>query len=250
MDALTVHLEGIGSWSPQWPDWDHAARVLRGEEAAAPAGKPAASVLSPGERRRAPELILLACESAAQACASARREAADLPCVFASANGDVATADAICATLASAPQELSPIRFHNSVHNAAAGYWTVATGCRAPSTAISASGGTLAAGLLEAALQALADERPVLLVACEAAAGGPLADVLHARETLGLALVLNATPGERSRARLRLRHEPAAAGDAAVVPSMRGLLRSLALGEPRLRLWSTPQSSLCVEIDA
>ena len=34
--------------------------------------------------------------------------------------------------LAADPRELSPTRFHNSVHNAPAGYWTVAAHCHAP----------------------------------------------------------------------------------------------------------------------
>lgn len=251
MEALTVYLEGIGSWSPQWPDWNHAAALLRaGQTATATADRPPASVLSPGERRRAPELILLACESAAQACAAAQRDAAELPCVFASAHGDVSTADAICATLASAPNELSPTRFHNSVHNAAVGYWTVATGCRAASTAIAAGDGTMAAGLLEAAAQALADQRPVLLVACEAWASGPLAKVLQTDATLGLGLVLNATRSERGGLRLRLHHEPQPAPAVAPTQSLHDLLHGLAQGAGSLRLWSTPQASLRVEIDA
>ncbi len=253
MDALTVYLEGIGTWSPQWPDWDTAAALLRDERIGGErTGKPAASVLAPGERRRAPELILLACESAAQACAAARRDAAQLPCVFASAHGDVATVDAICATLASAPLELSPTRFHNSVHNAAVGYWTVATGCRAASTAIAAGEATMAAGLLEAGLQALADQRPVVLIACETSACGPLAEVLRAGEALALALVLNATASERTIARLRLHHDVATADVAehSASNAMHELLSALALGTTRLHLRSTPNSSLRVEIDA
>ena len=41
-------------------------------------------------------------------------------------------------TLAGDPAAVSPIRFHNSVHNAAAGYWTIGTGCLRATTAISA----------------------------------------------------------------------------------------------------------------
>lgn len=256
MDALTVHLEGTGFWSPRWADWNTAARALRGEAAAAgSAAKPAALALPPGERRRAPDLVLLACEIAAQACAAAGRAASDLPCVFVSAHGDLATADAICSTLASAPREVSPTRFHNSVHNAAAGYWTVATGCHAASTAIAAGSASLAAGLLEAALQTLDEGRPVLLAAYDVVAHNPLAETVRVRSTLGAAFVLNGEPGPHGRATLRLRHEAQSAAHADAHEASNAstvalpLLEALARGGPAtLRLPSGVHGSLLVEV--
>lgn len=254
MDALTVHLEGIGWWSPQWPTWAAAARALRGDAASAEAGvaRPAAGVLAPGERRRAPDVVLLACEVAEQACAAAARAPAELPCVFVSMHGDVTTTDAVCTTLASAPLEVSPTRFHNSVHNAAAGYWTVATGCRESSTALAAGTGSFATGLLEAALEALAEERPVLLAAYDAGARGPLADVMHADATLGAAFVLNAARGPQALATQRLRHEPVPTAATAAAPSVAvalPLLRALARGEAAaLRLPAGAGSTLAVEV--
>lgn len=254
MDALRVHIEGIGWWSPQWPDWGSAERALRSgaDLAAADAAKPPASLLAPGERRRAPDLVLLACEIAGQACAAAARPPGELPCVFASMRGDVATADAVCTTLATAPLEVSPTRFHNSVHNAPAGYWTVATGCRAASTALAAGVGSFAAGLLEAALEALAGRQPVLFAAYDSAATGPLAEIVHAQTSLGAAFVLNADPDERRRATLHLRHEPTPVEiDAATHPVAAALplLRALARGEAaELRLPYGTHSSLHVEV--
>ncbi len=231
MNALEVRVEGIGCWSPQWGDWATAAALLRGGRVAAGSlARPPATSLAPAERRRASPLILLACEVAAQACAAAARAPAELPCVFSSAHGDLATADSICATLALNPRELSPTRFHNSVHNAAIGYWTVAGACRAPSTAISAAAGSLAAGLLEASLQSLADARPVLLIACEAAADGPLAVTLGADATLGLALVLNARSDAQDGPRLTMQRAPNASMPQ--VEPAPALLAALAAGRP------------------
>ncbi len=51
-----------------------------------------------------------------------------------------------------------PTKFHNSVHNAAAGYWTIATGCLKPYTSVSGYYFTYGEGLLEAASQALERE--------------------------------------------------------------------------------------------
>lgn len=253
-DALTVHVEGIGWWSPEFADWAGAERWLREEAAPTRAhdGKPAATVLAPGERRRAPDLVLLACEVAAQAVAAAGREAAGLPCVFASMRGDVATTDALCATLAEAPLEVSPTRFHNSVHNAPAGYWTVATGCHAASTALAAGPASFAAGLLEAALETLSEGTPVVFAAYDIAARGPLAEVVHANTSLGMAFVLSGERGERTRATLRLRHAAgmiATAADAHPLAAALPLLRALARGEAAaLRLPAGTASTLVIEV--
>lgn len=254
MDALTVYVEGIGWWSPQWPSWALAARALRGEDLPLDPGtaRPAAGVLAPGERRRAPDAALLACEVAEQACTAAARAPGELPCVFVSMHGDVTTTDAVCTTLASAPLEVSPTRFHNSVHNAAAGYWTVATGCREASTALAAGAGSFAAGLLEATLEALAEERPILLAVYDAGASGPLAEVMRADATLGAAFVLNAARGPQTLATLRLHHEASPAAADAAMPSAAAalpLLRALARGETAtLRLPGGAGSALAVEV--
>ena len=132
--------------------------------------------------------------------AAAGRDAARLPTVFASAHGDLGLLDAMCRTLATQPTLVSPTKFHNSVHNAAAGYWTIATGCGAASTAVAAGRCSFAAGLLEAALQCVADDQPVLLVGFDAASTGPLVDVAPSEGLLGVAMVLapasaSPTPG-------------------------------------------------------
>ena len=213
---LIVHIEGIGWWSPGIADWNHASAWLR-EDAPLPTssdGKPAATILPPHERRRAPAPVLLACEVAAQACAMAERAPDTLQCVFASLHGDIAITDELCTTLANAPLETSPTRFHHSVHNAPVGHWTVATQCHAASSAVSAWRGSFAAGLLESAVLACVDETPILFAAYDIVAQGPLADVLPAATPFGVALVINAQRGPRTLASLRLRHQPHTAASA------------------------------------
>src|SRR5579875_2269830 len=169
---LEFSVEGIGAWTRGAPDWPALRAVLRGERtlrADAPV-RPAGNGLPAAERRRAPDGVLLAVEVAAQAAAMAQRDPAGLPCVFASSFGEPAITDYVCATLARAPQELSPTKFHNSVLNAAAGYWTIATGCTAASSAVTAHLASFGAGLLEAAALASADGGPVLFAACDVAA--------------------------------------------------------------------------------
>src|SRR3546814_16767116 len=69
---------------------------------------------------------------------AAGRDPASLPSVFASTHGDLPIMDYMCATLASEPRTISPTKFHNSVHNAAAGYWTIGSGCMHARPAVSA----------------------------------------------------------------------------------------------------------------
>jgi hypothetical protein len=210
MSALGLRIEGIGCWAPGLVDWSCVRAGLRGEGRAdaAVASRPNPAMLPAAERRRAPQPVLLACEIAAQACAAAGREPADLASVFACTHGDLQITDYMCATLASAPRELSPVRFHNSVHNAPAGYWTIAARCHAASTSISAFHASFAAGLFEAAVEAHAEGVPVLLVAYDTESAGPLQEVSSSHALFGTAMVLAPTAEAESNLRLRLAAMP------------------------------------------
>jgi hypothetical protein len=187
-----VVAEGVAFWSSRLPGWDVARSVIRGEQAApeTPASRPAPTLLGPTERRRAPDTVAVALEVAARACAAAGRSPADLPAVFASTHGDLGISDYMCATLVDTPALISPIKFHNSVHNAAAGYWSIGTGSHAPYTAISAFRHTFGAGLLETVVQIACEQLPVLYVAFDVEARGALSTMAPSRGLLGIALVL------------------------------------------------------------
>ena len=192
MSALSFRIEGIAFWSPSLPGWPIARAAFRGEGVPVepPAKRPAPEILAPAERRRAPDSVALALEVANAAVRASGRDPATLPSIFTSAHGDLAVNDYMCSTLATQPTAISPTRFHNSVHNAAAGYWTIATGCLAASSALTAFDASFAAGLLEAATQCAADERPVLLVAFDVQAVGALASVTRSDGLLATALVI------------------------------------------------------------
>ena len=104
----------------------------------------------------------------------------------------------MCSTLAESPTLLSPIKFHNSVHNAAAGYWTIGTGCMAASNSLSAFESSFASGLLEAAAQCAADQQAVLLAGYDMPSVGALSSVTTSRELLAVALVVAPTRTERT----------------------------------------------------
>jgi hypothetical protein len=236
--AHSLYIDGVAFWSPTLPDWP-AARAALCREAGGPAiaplapldtptppaRRPAPKLLAANERRRAPDSVLLALEVASAATADAGHDAGALASVFTSAHGDLPIIDALCTTLAADPLLLSPTRFHHSVHNAASGYWAIASGSQAASTALAAYEHSFAAGLLEAATACAADGQPLLLVAGDTAAVGGLASTNRSRGLLALALVLSPRPGPRSRWLLDWRVQ---AGRAAAPPPRSAAARVLA----------------------
>ncbi|MCL1635026.1 beta-ketoacyl synthase chain length factor [Luteimonas sp. SX5] len=190
---LSASIEGIGFWSNGLPSWQAARDFAR--DGTLPEGAPARpspQLLPPNERRRAPDTVAVALDVALAACQAAGRDPKTLPSVFASTHGDLGITDYMAATLASDPRAISPIRFHNSVHNAAAGYWTIGAGCMAPTTAISSFDASFAQGLLEALAQLAAGSEAVLLVGYDSAATGALTSVWSSTGLLGGALLLSA----------------------------------------------------------
>ena len=238
MTTIVAYLDGLAFWSPRLTGWPEARAVLRGEAepSAEAARRPQPTLLAPTERRRAPDTVAIALEVAQRACAAADRDPKTLPSVFACTHGDLVINDYMCEALATAEPALSPTKFHNSVHNAAAGYWTIGTGCMAPATALSAFMETFSTGLLEGLTQVACEGQAVLVVAYDIEAVGPLATVNESRGHFGCAVVLSPEAGSRSTHRLEARVVPR--GDVDAVPASLGhlfdgnpLAQSLALFE-------------------
>ena len=216
MSGLIANIEGIGYWSNGLPSWTAARDYAHtGVLPADAPSRPSPQLLAPNERRRAPETVAVALEVALAACTAAGRDPGTLPSVFASTHGDLAITDYMCTTLAEAPHTISPTRFHNSVHNAAAGYWTIGTACMQATTALSAGGATFAEGLLDALAQLADGSEAVLLVGYDNASVGALRSVNTATGLLGAALVLSRKPGAQGaqlRATLVDAHAPPPTG--------------------------------------
>jgi hypothetical protein len=80
------------------------------------------------------------------------------------------------------------------VHNAPAGYWSIAAGSRQPSVTLCAYDGSFAAGLIETASQVHANGAPVLLVAYDLPYPQPLAAARKIVEPLAVALLFSREP--------------------------------------------------------
>ena len=146
--------------------------------------------LPANERRRAGNVVKAAVLVADQACAMAQLDASTLATVFTSSTGDSANCHALCEALATPERLLSPTRFTNSVHNAAAGYWHIAVRSQQASTSLAAFDASVAAGLLEAAAQCVSSQRPVLLVAADQPYPAPLDALRPIADVFAFALVL------------------------------------------------------------
>jgi hypothetical protein len=204
--ALTVFVEGIGLLGPGLPSWAQGRQQLDGGSPyqAGRCALPLPMSLPPAERRRAGAVVRVSLTVGQEALAASGLQAAALPSVFSSSSGDAINCHEICSALASGDRLISPTRFHNSVHNAAAGYWSISSGAMASSSVLCAHDGSFAAGLLEALTQAVVEQTAVLLVAYDTDYPEPLHSVRPVPDSFGVALVLAPSRSQRSLAQWSL----------------------------------------------
>lgn len=182
-----------GLWCRSLSGWDSFCGALAAaDEPAQRLAEPVPDLLPSREGRRAPLHVRLGIEAGIQACGGNGVPPQDVKTVFASAAGDIQITDYMCRTLAGPSPMLSPTRFHNSVHNAASGYWSIGAANRLASTAVAAQEYTFPVALLEAATLALTDGGTVLLIAHDVPAPPPLDAVCTARQPFGVGLLLSA----------------------------------------------------------
>ena len=199
---LTAWIEGIGCIAPGLPDWPSARAVLRGEQPLLPAPSllPTPTLLPPAERRRASRVVKVALAVGLEAIAQAGADASTLATVFAASGADGHNCHALCEQLATDDRQVSPTRFHNSVHNAAAGYWGIATKAMAPCQVISAYDACFGAGLLDTLGQVIVDRQPTLLIAYDSEYPEPIFAKRPVPDVAGVSLLLTPARSERSLA--------------------------------------------------
>ncbi|HZZ92055.1 MAG TPA: beta-ketoacyl synthase chain length factor [Usitatibacter sp.] len=238
--TLGATVEGIGLVGPGLAGWSASRERLAGREAfaAVPTVIPLPEALPATERRRAGKTVRLALAAGLEAAHMAGREARSLATIFASSGGESENCHAICEALAGADRLISPTRFHNSVHNAAAGYWGIATGAMAPADAIGAFDASFAAGLLEALVRLAANPaQAALLIAYDTPYPEPLHGARPIADSFATAFVLSSDAARGPRIEARIEERPAARMDDASLERVRAgipaarslpLLRALA----------------------
>lgn len=210
MKNLSFSILGVGAWGPRFRNWQDLQDIMAGkalEDDGAKGPKP--EVIPANERRRAPLPVRLAVEASSQACAMAGIDASELASVFVSGLGDTQLTDYMCKVLAGDNKALSPTKFHNSVHNAAAGYWTISTNCMQAANSVAGFNESVSLTIMEAVVQAHAQQRPLLLTFYDAPSSPILKELLANEQsfavsiiitpkTEGLAQTLNANVNEQS----------------------------------------------------
>lgn len=182
MSALEFAVRGLGFWAPGYPDpaaWrDRPDACPEDQSATSPLSEPAgpkAELLPPMMRRRTSLLTRMAAEVAAQALRAGGLDPTAATLVYGSVYGEIRTTVDLLTALLVPGEPLSPTKFHNSVHNTAAGYVSIATASRAGNAALAAGRSTVAMGLLECAALVAAGDGDAVLVVAEETLPEPLA---------------------------------------------------------------------------
>ncbi len=219
---MRVYIEGVGLCGPGLDGWAASIPVLTDPQhhVWAPTRVPPSKLLPANERRRAVQTVRLALAVGTEAFVAAGRDPSETAAVFASSGGDGETIHEILSVLASLNRELSPTRFHNSVHNTPAGYWGIATASRAPAGSLCCHDDSFAAGLLEAVVQAIVEQYAVALIAYDVQYPAPLSDVRPIGAAFAVALLLTPMPTKAALAGVDLRLQPkSSAASATPVPA-------------------------------
>ena len=137
----------------------------------------------------------------------------------------------ILEALTSADRPVSPTQFHNSVHNAAAGCWTIATGSHQPATSLGCHDHTLAASLLKAVAEAQVEQAPVLLCVYDVPPPAPLAAKRPTEGSFGVGFVLTPADDGQSQAGISVRYSDRPSAPKSEEPRQESL-RPLSRGNP------------------
>jgi hypothetical protein len=192
--TLRARILGVSVWGPGLEGWEATRAVLAGERAyePRPSPPPPPAILPPTERRRTGPVVRLALAVAHEAAQASGIAPAALRAVFASSNGDGPVVGGILDALATAGGErvVSPTQFHNSVHNAASGYWSIAMATQQPATCLGAHDDTWPAALIAAMAEVANTAKPVLICCYDHPLPAPLDTLRPTGPAFAAALVL------------------------------------------------------------
>ncbi|HXC38391.1 MAG TPA: beta-ketoacyl synthase chain length factor [Burkholderiales bacterium] len=201
---MRIYVESVGVLAPGLPDWPAARAVLSGQPfVAAPLAPPSPAGLPAAERRRSSPTVRLALAAAEQALAGSGIRAADMAMVFASAEASGLITHQLCEVLSRGgkeAREVSPTQFHNSVHNAPSGYYSIAMAATRAASSVCRGPWSFAAGLLAAATQICADAEAMMYVCYDSPLPFPLSAHLPVLESTAIAMVFTAEATPRSMA--------------------------------------------------
>jgi len=207
---MRIYLDGIGILGPGLLGWKESWTALANETswAPTPAPNPMPTIFAPNERRRCSETVRWAVQVAQEALEHSQRTAQDVATVFTCSDGDGAILHRLCETLTTAEPMISPTSFHQSVHNAPAGYFSIAHRSVRASTSLACYDGSFGAGLFEAAAQIQTERTTVLLVSYDVPGPPPLHAARPIPAPLAIALVIAGDPSPHSLAEMSIEFIP------------------------------------------
>lgn len=192
-----IYVTGIALWAPGFAGLEAFVR-----------GEPDPSVTDPACAwvparllRGSSRLTRMFGEAAAQATTAAGRDPRTIATVYTSSYGEIETMVLLLDVIFRGDGQLSPMRFKNSVHNAASGLGSIGQGNTSFSTALAAGDRSFEAGVLEAVALVSAQGGDVVVSAADDVIPAPLG-ALDAREALSVGVVFSAEPGDAPLARL------------------------------------------------
>jgi hypothetical protein len=261
---LRATLCGVGLWTPAHADFDSWVAAGAPSELSVPETftLPVANLLHPRLRRRTSTLTRAAVTTVEAALAGSGVGVDQVRYVLVSSFGEIETTVDILAQLAEPAGPVSPTKFHNSVHNTATGYLSIASGNNLESTALAGGPHNLEAGLLEALAGLAEDGGHAVLIYAEELLPAPFQRA-DADPTFAVALHLCAdrppAGSSGSNLELVLRNRPArssqssAHGVVAMFATLATLLREVARaaagGEAGAPIVLTPACELGVEAE-
>ncbi|KIG15843.1 3-oxoacyl-[ACP] synthase [Enhygromyxa salina] len=210
---LRARLRGVGMWTPAYANFDAwvaagapdqlgvTSERERDADADADADadpRPPAKLLHSRLRRRTSTLTRAAVTALEAAIEQGGASLDRVRFVLVSSFGEIETTVELLEQLAEPGGPVSPTKFHNSVHNTATGYMSIASGNHREATAIAGGPHNLDVGLLEA-LAGLAEVGgDVVLMFAEELLPAPF-ERADADPTFAVALLLSADPSQPSQ---------------------------------------------------
>lgn len=163
--ALSFNIGKCVAWAPgleseqDWQLWQRGERPLAEE-----LSLPKLTNIPAMQRRRLSPFAKIALHCALEASGDHQ---ADIPCVFSSRHGDLHRTTRLIESIAQG-KDLSPTQFGLSVHNAAAGLFSIFAGNRAPLSAIAGGQSSFMQGLLDCVAKLHANHlSQILYVYCD-----------------------------------------------------------------------------------
>lgn len=205
--TIRIPIGGIGVRAPgieNWKELTENAEYVIPTTPITDQPKGLGQCLPATERRRATPVTRLALDLAMEAVGD--RNTDDLSAVFCSSGGEVTVVHQIFSMLAEGDTALSPTAFHNSVHNAAAGYWSIASGSPYAADSLCAFDDSFGAGLAECCLRYAEGQRNLLLVTYDIPPPHPISLHREIHNAVGGSLLLGAN-NTQPLAWLNLRYE-------------------------------------------